>query len=811
MSLDTKPNLTPRAQQALQLSKDIAFSVGDDKVRAEHLLLALFSQGGGVLYEILTTYKLDPDLLKENMLAIGKGKEDLDDRPTPAFHKEINTIINNAHKVSQDFDHNYVGTEHLFIGLVGLNRSVITESLEALKISSKEICSKLTLYFTDTGALKKDRVAKTDEAHEANYVPSIKPTKTLENLEQFALNYNALALQGKFEKLIAQDAEILQMSEILCRKKKNNPILLGDPGVGKTALVEGLAQKITEGTAPDYLLPCVIYGLDLASMVAGTKYRGQFEERLKSVVKEVEQDDNIILFIDELHTLVGAGSAEGSMDAANILKPALARGDIKCIGATTYKEYKKNIEKDGALARRFEAVKLEAPSPSECLLILEGVADSYEQFHGVHYEKDALAYAIELSVKYMPDKNLPDKALDLIDHAGSKAKLKETNRPDIAIELEKKLTTLMDHPDSPEALAITEDADSLLEEYKDIMDKWGDELQAQTFSVTKNHFDEIIADRLGLPLGKVAQSTHEKIINFEKVLSKKVVGQQHALQPVADALLRNHAGLSDSARPLGSFLFLGSTGVGKTYLAKMLAQELFESDKNFIHLDMSEYSEKINASRLIGAAPGYVGYDEAGQLTEQVRKKPYSVILFDEIEKAHQDVLLLLLQILEEGRLTDSFGKEASFKNCIIICTGNFGSDILGRKRISWGEDEDTQEDKEAEIIKEAKKYFKPELVNRLDEILIFNSLNEDDLQKVCALNINELKQSMLRKNIKLQVSAAVVKVLAEQAAEENCGCRPLRRLIRDLIETPVARLFLENPDLSKVKVGARKGESYVK
>ena len=424
MGSDTKPNFTPRAQQALQLSKDIAFSIGDVKVKAEHLLIALFSQGGGALYEILQTYDIDNDSLREKVLKINNAKK-LDDRPTPKFAKEINDIIEHGQTVSAEFDHNYIGTEHLFLGISILNKPDIVVVLQTLNISLKEICSKIKLYFTDSTTFY-----DLEEVVETPYAAAPqKPTKSLESLEQFGVNYNALAIQGKFYKLIGKEAEIIQITEVLCRKNKNNPLLLGEAGVGKTALIEGLAQKISDGTAPDFLLPNIIYGLDLASMVAGTKYRGQFEERLKNVLKEAQANPHIILFIDELHTLVGAGSAEGSMDAANILKPALSRGEVNCIGATTFKEYKKNIEKDGALARRFQAITVDPPSPQECVDILKGVIDIYAEYHGVEYAKDIPQKAVDLSVKYIHDKNLPDKALDLLDHAGSKCKIKHVHRP----------------------------------------------------------------------------------------------------------------------------------------------------------------------------------------------------------------------------------------------------------------------------------------------------------------------------------------------------------------------------------------------
>lgn len=789
MEPDTKPNFTPRAQQALRFSKDLARSSGEDLVVAEHLLVSLLSQSGGILYEIISLLNFDAKALKSTLLKSLKNKN----VKTPEkclFDPEVESIIRLAHDSSIQFDHNYVGVEHLFLGVVNLKKASLLKTFLDLDLDLKAIATKIKLYFTDA--------TQFTEYEEVNEKPTSLPTvpKSKEHLEKYGVNYNALALQGKFSKLVLRETEISKLCEVLCCKTKNSPLLLGDPGVGKTALIEGLAQRIVAGTSPDFLIPAMIYGIDLSAMVAGTKYRGQFEERLKGLIKEVKSDPNIILFIDELHILVGAGSAEGSMDAANILKPMLARGEVRCIGATTFKEYKKNIEKDGALSRRFKPITVEEPSPENALKILQGVAPSYEKFHSVKFNNAILKKIVDLSVRYVKESALPDKALDILDQAAAKCKIENFKRPDDAQDLERKIDILMNEPDSPEADKIMENIDDLFEEYKSILSEWSAEIELKEVAVEERHICEVISDKTGVPVGQLSKSEKDKLLNLPQIITKRVIGQDHAVQPLADTMLRNSIRLTNERRPLGSFLFLGPTGVGKTYLAKVLAKEIFGDEKNLIHIDMSEYSEKINASRLTGAAPGYVGFDEAGQLTEQVRKKPYSVILFDEIEKAHPDVILLLLQILEEGRLTDNVGKAASFENCIIIATGNFGSELLCKKTMTFGsasEEERDPEDLKDEITEAAKKFFKPEFVNRLDEIVLFKNHSLDTLKKICKIELQPLQKSLEARGIKFKVSPSAVNLLAQETEEQKFGCRPLKKIIREEIETPIAKLILEH------------------
>ena len=802
MGSNTKPNLTPRAQQALKFAKDVAASIGDISTTAEHLVISLLSQTGGVLYEIVSPSMLDGETLKKKMLQTSSAAA-VGGRKDCKFHEEINVVITYAQEAALEFDHTYVGVEHLFLGILRLDKNTITEAFASLNLSLKEIGATIKLYFTDAETF--------EDMRDVEVTPKPATRTSHEHLEKYGLNYNALAIQGKFGKLVGKEKELTQLAEVLCCKTRNNPLLLGDPGVGKTAIVEGLAQNIVDGKAADFLLPSIIYGLDLPAMVAGTKYRGQFEERLKNVIKEVKASPDIILFIDELHTLVGAGSAEGSMDAANILKPMLSRGEVRCIGATTFKEYKKNIEKDGALSRRFQTLHIGEPSTSETLEILEGIAPAYEKFHGVRYGEGALQLAVDLSVRYLSESALPDKAVNLMDQAASKCKIRSFQRPHEAKTLERKIDLLMNEPDSVEALKIPEDADELFLAYKEVMGQWSEEMDMRLAEVMSDDLYEIISEKLDISLGQLTRSEKDKLFKLKDRLGRHVIGQAEALSPVVNAILRNQAQLNDPNRPLGSFLFLGPTGTGKTYLAKILAQEVFGSKDNIIQIDMSEYSDKISASKLIGAAPGYVGYDESGQLTERIRKKPYSVVLFDEIEKAHPDTILLLLQVLEEGKLTDNFGKVASFKNAIIIATGNFGSELLNKRTLSFEAPTTNLDMNKQAVMKEAKKFFKPEFINRLDEVILFKELKLPELKKICSLQLQALRDSLAKRGVKLKFSPRIADFLSKEALEEEFGCRPLRRLVQKHLENPIAMALLKNDDLKEISLGFKNKEVYVK
>ena len=573
-------------------------------------------------------------------------------------------------------------------------------------------------------------------------------------------------------------------------KKKNNPILLGDPGVGKTAIAEGLAHQIVSGEAPEFLLDKVVYGLDLGLLVAGTKYRGQFEERLKNIIKEVSENKKIILFVDEIHTLVGAGSAEGTMDAANMLKPALARGDIVCIGATTFEEHKKTISKDGALERRFQVVKIEEPSKEDTYNILRGVRKYYEDFHGVLYTNEALRLCVNLSDKYIGSQRFPDKALDILDQAGAKAKIDFFQRPDEAKKIEKQIEELMlkedDEPDNEE---FKKQQDDLFIKYKDILVKWSEGRNNKELFVNLKYIYDAISQKAKIPLDSINRGTAEKFLNLDKKLREVVIGQEQAVDKIYRCLLRGHTALKDKHKPFGAFMCLGTSGVGKTYLAKTLARLVFGGENKLIQLNMSEYSEKISASRMVGASPGYVGYEEGGQLTEQVRKTPYSVILFDEIEKADPTVHQMLLQILEEGKLTDNFGKETSFANTIIMMTGNVGASVISSDKKSMGF-MNSETDNDSEILKELSVQFRPELLNRIDETIIFNTLEEDSLKKIVLIYINELKQRLAIANVAFSISNKAVDLLVNLACEKKDGARPIRRLIQDQIENDMAPLL---------------------
>ena len=626
----------------------------------------------------------------------------------------------------------------------------------------------------------------------------------LQALEVFGINYNKMAESGSLDDIVGKENEIQNITEILCRRKKNNPILIGEPGVGKSALIEGLAQQIVSQDVSDHLLGHTIYGLDLASMIAGTKYRGQFEQRLKKVVDEASQNPRVILFIDEIHTLVGAGSAEGTMDAANILKPALARGQLRCIGATTFKEYKKHIQKDGALDRRFQSVIVEEPTPSETLNILKGIKKKYEKFHQITYSPQSLKLAVELSHRYITDRYMPDKAIDLIDQAGSKVKIKNFKRPLRSREIEKEIESLMAKEEKCDDFikkqSLLEEQEVLFEEYKDVLNEWSKESKNKKIRVTEEDILEAISTRTNIPLDKIQREKSSTSLSLERRLKSFVVGQDVAVKSISNAILRNKAGLRNPLRPIGSFLFLGPSGVGKTHTAQILAKEVFGSRGNLIQIDMSEFSEKHTSSKLIGAAPGYVGYDESGQLTEKIKKKPYSVVLFDEIEKAHEDISNLLLQVLDEGRLTDNFGIPCDFKNSIVILTSNVGFSVAQANASLGFKASDSSADSSNKILEKARSIFKPEILNRLDETLVFNSFENDDLRKIVNLELKELNKRLKKKKIKLKYDEGLVDFLAAEALSINEGARPIAKLVSDHLENPIAYHIMKHPSKLNLK-----------
>ena len=804
--MHTKPNFTARLQQALRVAKEAATDEGVGIIDLDHLSLGLLSLKTGPIRDIFHTSGVDPDnffyFLQDAIIL----KSALDTSPENVekmhYSNDVKKVFAVAIMFSQRMEHEYVGVAHFILALCKKETGAFGDYLSRHNIKPLVIINKIKSLFlhnesTDLGKPSLPDMDQLSAYPSRSHTPFDIPRETpappppsrkSEGLESYAINFNLLAKQGKLEKVIGREEEVNAMAEILCRKNKNNPVLLGSAGVGKTAIAEGLAKQIVEGKCTDFLLNKTVYALDLASMIAGTKYRGQFEERLKRVVQEVEQNPNIILFIDEIHTLVGAGSAEGTMDAANILKPKLSRGQIRCIGATTQKEYNKTIGKDGALDRRFQPLYVKEPSKEDTLHILDGVKESYEDFHGVRYSSSLLQLICDLADRYIYERNFPDKAIDILDQAGSKAKIRGTSRPEEAIALEEQIERLFEEEDAakfPEQkAALLKEQDSLFGRYKSILEGWA-QSQAK-IAVKQQDVYDIVSAVTTIPVEELSEKKHKRVLSLGRRLAQKVIGQPEALKEISNILMRNQAGLGNPTKPFGSFLFLGSSGVGKTHLAKVLAQEVFGSSSKLIHLDMTEFGEKQSSSKLIGASPGYVGYEEGGFLTEKVRRNPYSIILFDEVEKAHPEVLDLLLQILEEGRLSDNFGKVTSFKNCLVILTGNIGSQHLSRNtNVGFGaESASPPQDK---VKDEAKKMLRPEFLNRLDGVLVFNNFEKADIEKICDLELAKFTNKLITKNINVSIGKSLRKYLINQTLEMSNGARPLQRLIQDKIENDIS------------------------
>ena len=783
----TNHNFTPRAQQILKKSLELAVETKRDQVGPDHLLYSLLEVDAVLVNDVLRVVGMSSkklyEIVREN---IEYGQES---KGKHSYSDNVKKVLVVAKECSSVLEHDYIGIEHMFYGLfkvsdekldslmdiVGLQKTVVAECIEDFFNAEKEDEERVT--YEPIQEAKNNIEAAKEE---------LKST-SLKNLETYAENYNDIARSGKFDKVICRETELDQMYEILCRRGKNNPVLLGDPGVGKTALVEALAQKIVTSKAPDSLLAKIVYSLDLPAMVAGTKYRGQFEERLKNVVEEVKNNPNIILFVDEIHTLVGAGSAEGTMDASNILKPLLARGEIRCVGATTREEYKKTIAKDGALERRFQSIAVEEPDKEKTLKILNGVVKSYAQYHDVIYSKSKLELVVDLCTRFIHDKNFPDKAIDILDQAGSKAKIREYTRPEEAKDLEVEIEKLFDDK-NPSVKALKRQTD-LFERYKEILENWADDCDQKKVYVTNQDIYEVVSVKTGVPASRLSYSKSKAVTDLKKNLSKEVVGQEEAINKIYESILRSNSGICDENKPLGSFLLLGQSGVGKTHIAKMLAKHLFGGENKIIQFDMSEFSDKINGSRLVGSAPGYVGYEEGGQLTEKVRKNPYSVILFDEIEKASQEVTQMLLQVLEEGRITDNFGKVANFKNCVIIMTGNVGAEFT-EKAPSLGFSSSSSSEREQyedKVFNEAKKSFKPEFLNRIDEIVVFNGFKEDSYKKILEIEFNKIRERANKKGIKINYDSSFEDFIVSEVQKQNYGARLIKRLLQKNVENLLA------------------------
>ena len=776
---------TDGVKNAWKFAAQEAAKLGSDYIGTEHLLIGIAHEGDSAGGKILNSLGITVGTLEE--LLSGSRNTSLFRRSELYVAPRTKRVLEMAVEEANELGNSYVGTEHLLLAILHEGGGLAVRILEQLGVTE----DKLQKAFEDV--LSEDN-SKSDQS------------ASLGDLSDFAIDLNERAKQGKIDPVIGREEEINRVIQILSRRSKNNPVLIGEPGVGKTAIAEGLAQRIVNNDVPEILKNCHIISLNMSAVVAGTKYRGEFEERLKKVLDTVKQHSDWILFIDELHTLVGAGSSEGSMDAANIMKPALARGELHCIGATTLKEYKKYIEKDAALERRFQPVKVGEPNPADTLRILEGLRDRYEAFHKAKITDEALKAAVELSGRYITDRFQPDKSIDVIDEAAAKVRMEASSVPEGLKNKEAQLASLQKEKEAAistqdyERAAIYRDQSKKLEADIEQLKKEWKGADHDHLTVTEEDVAEVVSKWTGVPLQNLKKSDSERLLHLEDELHKRVIGQADAVHAVATAIRRARAGMKDPKRPIGSFLFLGSTGVGKTELARALAETMFGSEKNMIRFDMSEYMEKHEVSRLVGAPPGYVGYEEGGQLTDAVRKNPYSVILFDEVEKAHMDFFNILLQVLDDGRLTDGQGRTVDFTNCVIIMTSNLGSNYLKGhvKKPGFSSDSDDKKDEDFESIKETilaevKRTFRPEFINRIDEIIVFHPLTEENLSAIVNLLLKDVEKKLEHFNVSLEISDSAKKLLIKDGTDIEYGARPLKRVIQKEIEDPVANLILED------------------
>jgi ATP-dependent Clp protease ATP-binding subunit ClpC len=787
-------NFTPRAQQVLALARKEADRFNHNYLGTEHLLLGLIKLGQGVAVNVLQKMGLDMETVRmEIEKQVGSGPETKMVGNIP-YTPRVKKVLTLAGKEAKSLNHSYVGTEHILLGLLREGEGVAARVLKSLEVdierTRNEILKELDPNFTPPEA----------EQEMAPENGNKKDVKT-PALRAFGRDLTELAKKGELDPVIGRRNEIERVIQVLCRRTKNNPVLLGEAGVGKTAIAEGLAQEIASGNVPELLRDKKVITLDLALMVAGTKYRGQFEERIKAVMDEIRRSRNVILFIDELHTIVGAGSAEGAMDASNIIKPALSRGELQCVGATTLNEYRKYIEKDAALERRFQTVKVEAPSVEEAILILKGLRPKYELHHKARLTDEALESAVKLSDRYLTGRFLPDKAIDVMDEAGARARIGAMTRPPDVKEIEKDIDDIRIEKEAAIKAQDFEKAASLRDTEKQAKDRlekiladWREQREEREVIVTEDDIMHIVSKFTGVPLQRMEQKETQKLLAMESDLRQQVIGQDEAVVAISKALRRSRADLKDPRRPIGSFIFLGPTGVGKTFLARTLAEFMFGDADALIQIDMSEYMEKFTASRLIGSPPGYVGYEEGGQLSEAVRRRPYSVVLFDEIEKAHPDVMNLLLQILEEGKITDSLGRKIDFRNTIIIMTSNVGAELI-KRQTSLGfaikRDDHDYESMKGKILEEAKRVFKPEFLNRLDDLIVFHTLVRTDLLRIVELEVSKVVSRIRTKQIHVTLNDAAKEFLIEKGYDPTYGARPMRRAVEKYLEDPLAEELL--------------------
>ncbi|MDX2177130.1 MAG: ATP-dependent Clp protease ATP-binding subunit [Candidatus Sumerlaeia bacterium] len=816
MGLNDTP-FTPGWKEVMRQSRNEAGRLGHDYIGPEHFLLGIIRKGEGLAVQTLLNLDIDLDDLKielERMLEVGKG-------PTVGIfpqNVEAKRVIEAARNIAKQLRHNWIGTEHLLLALISEEGTIACRCLKSFGLDYNRVKKEvLNLIEGNSGGAKSSASAAAGqgaakgEAGEKSKTPA---------LDTFGRDLTALAREAKLDPVIGREDEIERILQTLCRRTKNNPILLGEPGVGKTAIVEGLAQRIVSEDIPDLLVGKRLLSLDLAAIVAGTKYRGQFEERLKAIMQEIRRSKDVIIFIDELHTLVGAGAAEGAIDASNMLKPALSRGEIQCIGATTREEYRKYIEKDGALERRFQTIVINPPSVPQATQILKGLRPRYEQHHNVIISDDAIEQAVKLSERYVTNRFLPDNAIDIIDEAGSRARLAMNVKPqdlkDVEKEmadLEEKLRELKHAQKFEECQQVKEQRDKLGERREELTKEWHTRKSGTEtpYALSAQDIAHIVSKWTGIPAAAIAEEETRKLLRMEDHLAERVVSQREAIGAIAKAIRRARSGLKDPNRPTGSFIFLGPTGVGKTELAKALAEFLFGNQDALIRIDMSEYMEKYSVSRLLGAPPGYVGYEEGGQLTEKVRQRPYSVVLLDEIEKAHPDVFSLLLQVLDDGRLTDSFGHVVDFRHAVIILTSNVGTKRMKSAALGFqsSEEEIDYKTMRDRVMVEVKKVFNPEFINRLDELIVFRPLTKEDIMSIASIQMRSLNNRLAEREIKLVMSEEVKGYLVEKGYEAEYGARPLRRVIQRSLEDPLSLKIIagELPDNSTVTASMKDGE----
>ena len=788
---------TDDAQRVLSLAQEAALELGHDYVGTEHVLIGLTKVKNGVAAKALEELGLvTEDIFEAVEEHVGRGNK----KATSIYMTpRVKHVLELAIQVANHMNHNYVGTEHILLGLLSDGSGVAVAILRAMNIRSNDV----------VGAIRS--ILGSNKGSNNGGQEGINSNNDLGELSDFATDLNESAKQGKIDPVIGRDTEIQRVIQILSRRTKNNPVLIGEPGVGKTAIAEGLAQRIVTGNVPEILRNKRIISLSIGSMLAGAKYRGEFEERLKKAIDEVQQHDDMIIFIDEIHTLVGAGATEGAMDAANILKPALARGEFQVIGATTLDEYKKHIEKDAALERRFQPVQVGEPNEEDALEILKGLRDRYEAFHKAKITDEALTAAVSLSSRYITDRFLPDKAIDVVDEAASKVRMKVFSAAPDVKALEDRLNTVKKEKEAAVTSQDFEKAAELRDEEQSLLKEIGDkksiakEKSDQKLIVTEEDIAAVVAQWTGIPVAKIAEEESATLLHLEEELHKRVVGQDEAVTAVAKAVRRARAGLKDPKRPIGSFLFLGPTGVGKTELARALASSLFGDESAMIRLDMSEYMEKHTVSRLVGAPPGYVGYEEGGQLTDAVRRKPYSVILLDEVEKAHADFFNILLQVLDDGRLTDSQGRTVDFRNTVIIMTSNLGAKALHKNLPELGflaakkSDSNVDENKGTDfkaakksVMDAVKRHFRPEFLNRIDEMIVFHPLTEEDLKEIVTILMSDVTKRLEERDLQLEISPEAMQLLVKEGSDFTMGARPLKRAIQRLIEDPVSDLILK-------------------